>query len=308
MNDNIETISYIVNEEYANMRLDKTLVALNDELSRSQIQELIAKDNVLVNDKVVKASYKVKLNDEITLILDNEEDIDIEMEDIPLDIVYEDNDVIVINKPSGMVVHPSLGHKKHTLVNALLFHSKNLSTNNSIERPGIVHRLDMDTSGLLIVAKNNYAHDFLQKQLQDRSLHREYYALVKGVAPHNEWDVDAPIGRHPTRRKEMAVVSSGKEAYTHFAVIERFESHTLVCCRLKTGRTHQIRVHLNYVNLPVEGDLIYGSGNRKLYNKGQLLHAKKIEFIHPTSLEKMSFETELPDYFMEVLNKLREVF
>ncbi|HHU27892.1 TPA: RluA family pseudouridine synthase [bacterium] len=306
MNDNIETISYLIESEHEGIRIDKVLAMLNEDLSRSQIQQLIEQENVLVNDKTVKSSYKVKQGDEVILILEIEVDDDIEMENIPLDIVYEDDDVIVVNKPSGMVVHPAIGHKKHTLVNALLYYTKELSNFSSNERPGIVHRLDKETSGLLIVAKNNKAHEFLQSQLRDKTLHREYIALIKGVVPHNEWVVNAPIGRHPSRRKEMAVVANGKPSVTHFEVIERFATHTLVKCLLETGRTHQIRVHLDYIGFPVEGDPLYGSGNKTLYKEGQLLHARKLEFIHPTSKEKISVKTDMPEYFKDVLIRLRE--
>ena len=294
------------NKELANLRLDKALTILLEGVSRSKIQSHLENGLILVNGKQEKSSYKITENDIITIEDFPSEVSDLNAEDIPLDIVYEDNDVMVINKPKGLVVHPGAGNEEHTLANALKFHSDNLSTLNGEFRPGIVHRIDKDTAGLLIVAKNDTAHAFLSNQLSDHTLGRKYYALVLGVIPENEGKIIAPIGRDQKFRQKMAVdLLRGKEAETDFKVIERLKDTTLVECSLKTGRTHQIRVHMAYINHPVIGDPVYGKGNRKAYNDGQLLFAHELHFIHPRTKKEMTFSVDLPDYFKKILEELR---
>ena len=285
-----------------NIRLDKYL-SDNTEYTRSKIQKLMDNDNILVNNKKVKNSYKVSDGDEISII-DDEEEINIKAENIPIDIVYEDDDVIVVNKPSGMVVHPAPGNYSGTLVNALMYKSKNLSSLNGEFRPGIVHRIDKDTSGLLIVAKNDKAHAYLSDELKDKRIKRKYIALVDGIINHDTGTIDAPIGRDAKDRKKMAVTDiNSKEAITHFTVIDRLNNATLLECILDTGRTHQIRVHMKYINHPIINDPVY---NRNIYGSfGQMLHAKEIEFIHPTKKEKMHFECDAPKEFYEILAKYK---
>ena len=294
------------NKELVGLRLDKALTLLLEDVSRSKIQSHLENGLILVNGKVGKASYKISEDDEITVEDFPNEVSDLNPEDIPLDIVYEDDDLIVVNKPKGLVVHPGAGNEEHTLANALKFHSENLSSLNGEFRPGIVHRIDKDTAGLLIVAKNDAAHAFLSNQLVDHTLGRKYYALVLGVISENEGKIIAPIGRDQKFRQKMAVdLLRGKEAETDFKVIERFADSTLVECSLKTGRTHQIRVHMAYINHPVIGDPVYGKGNRKMYDEGQLLFAHEIHFVHPKTKKEMTFSVDLPDYFKEILQKLR---
>ena len=294
------------NKELENLRLDKALTLLLEDVSRSKIQNHLENGHILVNGKVEKPSYKLSEGDEITVEDFPSEVSDLNPEDIPLDIVYEDDELIVVNKPKGLVVHPGAGNEEHTLANALKFHSDNLSTLNGEFRPGIVHRIDKDTAGLLIVAKNDTAHAFLSNQLVDHTLGRKYYALVLGVISENEGKIIAPIGRDQKFRQKMAVdLLRGKEAETNFKVIERFNGFTLIECSLKTGRTHQIRVHLNYIGHPVIGDPVYGKGNRTLYDDGQLLFAHEIHFIHPKTKKEMTFSVDLPQYFKEILEKLR---
>ena len=294
------------NEELTNLRLDKALTILLEGVSRSKIQSHLENGLILVNGKQEKSSYKITENDIITIEDFPSEVSDLNAENIPLDIVYEDDDVMVINKPKGLVVHPGAGNEEHTLANALKFHSDNLSTLNGEFRPGIVHRIDKDTAGLLIVAKNDTAHAFLSNQLSDHTLGRKYYALVLGIIPENEGKIIAPIGRDQKFRQKMAVdLLRGKEAETDFKVIERLKDTTLVECSLKTGRTHQIRVHMAYINHPVIGDPIYGKGNRKAYDDGQLLFAHELHFIHPRTKKEMTFSVNLPDYFKKILEELR---
>lgn len=295
-----------INNSLANLRLDKALSLALKDTSRSKIQEYIDGGFVLVNGKSEKASFKLKENDEIIINDLPKAEYDLKAEDIALDIVYEDDDLIVINKPKGLVTHPGAGNSEHTLANALKFYSDKLSTQNGDYRPGIVHRLDKDTGGLMVVAKNDEAHSFLAKQLSDHTLGRNYYALVLGVISENEGKIIAPIGRDDRFRQKMAVdLRDGKYAETNFKVIERFANATLVDCELKTGRTHQIRVHFTYINHPIIGDPVYGKGNRKFYDDGQLLFAYKIKFIHPTSKKKMEFSVPLPKYFLDVIDSLR---
>ena len=298
--------TFIVTFKEANERLDKALSLFRSDLSRTYIGKLIDDGKVLVNNKQEKASYKVKENDEITLLEIEETKSDIKEEDIPLDIVYEDDDIMIINKVQGMVVHPANGHYSGTLVNALMYQADSLSSINGVVRPGIVHRIDKDTSGLICIAKNDNAHHFLAEQLKDHTMAREYIALVRGVIKENSGTIDMPIGRDKKDRQKMAVVKDGKPATTHFQVIERFNDHTLVKCQLVSGRTHQIRVHMSAINHPVEGDPLYAGKNYdKLYKNGQLLTAYKLKLIHPTTKKEMVFEIELPDYFKEILDSLR---
>ncbi len=294
-----------ISNEYISLRLDKALSLILSDVSRSKIREYLKDGYILVNNKIEKASYKLEENDEISIKDFPKEESHLIAEDIPLDIVYEDDDVIVINKPVGLVVHPGAGNFSHTMANALKFHSDNLSSVNGDFRPGIVHRLDKDTAGLIIVAKNNAAHEFLSSQLIDHTLGRKYYALVLGSFKENEGKIIAPIGRDDKNRLKMAVdLKDGKEAVTNFKVIKRYNGYTLVECILETGRTHQIRVHMDYIHHPVIGDPLYGKGNRTIYKDGQLLFAHEISFIHPKTKKKMTFNVDLPSYFTEVLNKL----
>ena len=299
-------MKYIVTFKENGERLDKVLALLNQELSRSYIVKLLKEGKILVNDKIEKPSFKVKEND--VIFIEDIENIkaDIKEEDIPLDIVYEDDDILIINKPQGMVVHPANGHYSGTLVNALMFQEESLSSINGVIRPGIVHRIDKDTSGLICVAKNDNAHHFLAEQLKDHTMAREYIALVRGVIKENSGSVEMPIGRDKKDRKKMAVVKDGKAAITHFQVLERFANHTLVKCQLVSGRTHQIRVHMAAINHPVEGDPLYAGRNYdKLYKNGQLLTAYKLKLIHPTTKKEVIFEIDIPLYFKQILETLR---
>ncbi|MTV81155.1 RluA family pseudouridine synthase [Secundilactobacillus folii] len=285
-------------------RLDKVLSQMMPDESRSQIKLAIDEDRVLVNDKLEKPKYQVQANDQITVTIPDPVSLDLEPENIPLDIVYEDDDVIVVNKPAGMVVHPSPGHPNHTLVNALLYHSP-LSTINGTYRPGIVHRIDKDTSGLLMVAKNDNAHRSLAKQLKNKTNLREYIALVHGVIKQDTGVIDAPLGRSPKDRKRQAIVADGRHAVTHFRVLERYLNYTLIACWLETGRTHQIRVHMKSIGHPLAGDPLYGP-RKTISGSGQFLHAAKLGFKHPVTGKQLVFEAPLPDDFQRVVNRLRE--
>jgi len=297
---------FVVTYLEANNRLDKALSIFKSDISRSYIAKLIEEGKVLVNDKQEKSSYKVKENDVICLLDFEDKKSDIKEEDIPLDVVYEDDDIMIINKVQGMVVHPANGHYSGTLVNALMHQADSLSSINGVIRPGIVHRIDKDTSGLICIAKNDNAHHFLADQLKDHTMSREYIALVRGVIKENSGTIDMPIGRDKKDRQKMGIDKEGKPATTHFQVLERFKDHTLVKCQLVSGRTHQIRVHMSAINHPVEGDPLYAGRNYdKLYKNGQLLTAYKLKLIHPTSKKEMVFEIDLPDYFKEILDKLR---
>lgn len=290
----------------ADERLDVFLSEKLENCTRSYIKNLIESGNILVNGKQVKAGYKLKTTDVVNVEFPPVEKISTEPENIPLNIVYEDADLLVINKQVGLVVHPCTTTKRGTLVNALMYHIKDLSGINGVLRPGIVHRLDKDTGGLMIVAKNDNAHKFLQSQLKDKTLNREYYALVRGRIKEN-FSVEGYIGRNPKNRKQMALVSEslGKYSYTDFFVEKVFEHYTLLRCVLKTGRTHQIRVHLKSVNHSIVGDELYGGVASDIKTNGQLLFAFKISFVHPTTHQKMSFEVPLPDYYQKVLSKLK---
>ena len=295
----------IINNSENNKRIDLYLIDKID-MSRSKIQDKLKKGEILVNEKQVKSSYILKENDVISFNIEEKIDTDIEPENIPLDIVYEDNDVIVVNKKNGMVVHPAPGNNHGTLVNALLYHSKNLSKVNGEFRPGIVHRIDAYTTGLLMIAKNDRAHEILAKQLEEKTTTRKYVALVWGVIEHDTGTIDAPIGRDEKDRKKMAVTSlNSKKAITHFRVLERYKNASLIELQLETGRTHQIRVHMNYIGYPVVNDPVYG--RRKLINNdGQCLHAKTLGFVHPTTGKYMEFTSELPDKFINILNIIKE--
>ena len=294
-----------VNEENVNERIDIFLSNNKElDLTRTKIQSLIKSNNILVNNKETRSSYKLQLDDEIEVTVVNE-DLDIKEEDIPLDIVYEDDDVLVINKKSGMVVHPAPGNTSGTLVNALMHYSK-LSSINGDFRPGIVHRIDKDTSGLLLVAKNDKAHLFLEDELKEHKINRTYIALVSGVIKHDTGEIDAPIGRDKNDRKKMAVTSTNsKEAITHFKVLERYKNTCLVECKLETGRTHQIRVHMKYIGHPIVNDPMYSRG-KNIDNYGQMLHAKSISFTHPTTKERMTFTCDYDDEFKKILEMYKE--
>ena len=297
-------MQYKVTED-ANERIDNYLIKILNK-SRSKIQNLIKTENVKVNNKIIKNSYIVKQNDNIEINEIEEQPLSAKAEKIVLDIVYEDDDIIVVNKQNGLVVHPAVGNPTGTLVNGLMYHSKNLSKVNGEFRPGIVHRIDAFTTGLLVVAKNDYAHEFLARQLENKTTHRIYVALVWGVINEDTGTIDAPIGRDKKDRKKMAVTSeNSKNAVTHFKVIERYKDATLIELKLETGRTHQIRVHMNYINHPVVNDSVYGK--RKLIDEtGQCLHAKELGFIHPTTKKYMCFTSELPKEFINILNKFKE--
>lgn len=302
--ENIEE-EFQFNIEKNSGRIDKYLTQELESMSRSKIQILIADGFVLVNDEATKANYKLEAGDKVVVYVPEPETVDIEAEDLPLDIIYEDEDIVLINKAQGMVVHPGAGHPKGTLVNAILYHIKDLSGINGEIRPGIVHRLDKDTSGIMIVAKNDEAHVNLSEQLQARSVKRKYHALVHGVLPHEHGTINAPIGRDPKDRQKFTVIRDGKEAISHFKVLERFKGFSLLEVSLETGRTHQIRVHLNYIEHPVAGDKIYGP-RKSLEGNGQFLHARMLEFEHPRTGETMSFEAELPELYIETMNRLRD--
>lgn len=290
----------IIDSLDAGKRIDKFL-GETTEYTRSKIQKMIENNNVMVNGKAVKPSYTLKENDNLE-ITNYIEETDILPENIPLDIYYEDDDLIVVNKPSGMVVHPAPGHYTGTLVNALLYHTKNLSSVNTDIRPGIVHRIDADTSGLLLVAKNDKVHNILAEAIQKKEVVREYVALVEGIITEDTATIDAPIGRDINNRKKMCVTSTNsKEAVTHIKVLERLNKATLIRCKLETGRTHQIRVHLSYIGHPVVNDPVYGY--KKLVDEsfGQMLHAEKLGFVHPTTKEYMEFTAPVPDRFNEIL-------
>lgn len=285
-------------------RIDKVLAHQFNQFSRSHLQKWIVDGNVRVNGQSVKPKYKLAVGDQVVIEPEAPQKVDLTPEKIPLDIVYEDDDVIVVNKPQGMVVHPAPGHPDHTLVNALLYHSP-LSTINGEFRPGIVHRIDKDTSGLLMVAKNDLAHRSLAAQLKAKTSQREYVALVHGVIKQDAGTIDAPIGRSKKDRKKQAVVSDGRHAVTHFKVLRRFRHYTLVSCRLETGRTHQIRVHMKSIGHPLAGDPLYGP-RKTLPGRGQYLHARLLGFKHPRTGKDLVFTAPLPEYFQQMLDKLKK--
>lgn len=295
---------YFIYQQEEPMRIDKFLVNEMEDFSRNSIQIYIKDNHVLVNDKVVKANYILKKGDAISITIPDPIDNDIIAQDIPLDIYYEDSDVIVVNKPTGMVVHPAVGNYQNTLVNALMFHCHDLSGINGVIRAGIVHRIDKDTSGLLVACKNDFAHRSLSEQFFNKTISRKYYAIVYGVINHNVGRIEAPIGRDKFNRQQMTVIEHGKPAVTNFKVLERFKKYTLIELALETGRTHQIRVHMKYIGYPLVGDPVYGPKN-VIGETGQFLHAKTLGFTHPRTKEYLEFDSPLPKYFEDFLNELR---
>ena len=300
-------ISLQADETYMDERLDKFLSAMLPDQSRSYLQKIIKDGNVLVNGEPKKSSYRLEDGDEVTADLPELKSPDIEPENIPLDILYEDDSILMVNKPKGMVVHPSAGHYTGTLVNAVLWHCQGqLSGINGVSRPGIVHRIDKDTTGVLVVCKNDAAHNAVAAQLKEHSITRKYRAIVHGVIKEDEGTVDAPIGRHPTERKKMASgVKNGKRAVTHYRVLERFQRYTYVECQLETGRTHQIRVHMASIHHPLLGDTVYGPAKDSHHLEGQTLHAMVLGLSHPVTGEYLEVEAPLPEYFENLLKKFR---
>lgn len=301
------TRQFVVSEELSGVRLDKCLADVFPELSRSYLQKLLKSECVLVNEKQVKSNYRVNAGDSVELEVPEAVEPEIVPEKMDLDIVYEDHDMIIVNKPKGMVVHPAAGHYSGTLVNGLMEHCKDdLSGINGVMRPGIVHRIDMDTTGLLIVCKNDKAHSAIAEQLKEHSITRRYRAIVHGVVKEDEGTVNAPIGRHPVDRKKMSInEKNGREAVTHYRVLERFCQFTYIECQLETGRTHQIRVHMASIHHPLLGDAVYGPAKCPYKLQGQTLHAGVLGIVHPVTGEYMEFEAPLPEYFEELLKKLR---
>ncbi len=297
-----------VPEEFDGTRADKFLAESIDYLTRSSLQKLISAGNVEIEGKAIAKSRVLKEGEDVSVIIPDAVSLDVEAQDIPLDIYYEDDDLLVVYKPKGMVVHPAPGNHSGTLVNALLWHCKDsLSGINGVLRPGIVHRIDKDTSGLLLVAKNDFAHVHLAEQIKEHSLNRIYQTIVYGVNMPEEGDVDAPIGRSTKDRKKMAVIEGGRNAQTHYSVVKRYVGYTHLMCKLKTGRTHQIRVHMAYLGHPVAGDAVYGPKNVITELSGQCLHAGTLGFIHPRTGEYMEFTAPLPEYFTKFERKLEEL-
>ena len=303
----MENKEFIVKKDYEGLRLDKCLTLFDKDYSRVYYSNLIKEGNVLINGNKVSPSYKVKENDNISIIFAKKEsNSDLEPYDCPLNILYEDDYLLVIDKPKGLVVHPGDGHHNDTLVNALIYAKKELSTVNGLERVGIVHRIDKDTSGLLLVCKNDFVHNKIAEQLKDHSMHREYIALVDGIIKTDVGKIIGRIGRDKENRLRMAIDPiAGKEAVTHFEVLKRYKKYTLIRCKLETGRTHQIRVHMSSIKHPIVGDKLYG-GSSEIYDNGQLLHAYKLTFYHPILKMEMSIESPLPKYFSDVLDKIVE--
>ena len=300
---------YIVPEKSSGLRIDKFLTESCPDYTRSFLQKLLKSELVEVNGKPVKSSYKTAAGDTVTFEVPEAVEAEITAQEMPLDILYEDEDVILINKPKGMVVHPAAGHYEGTLVNGLMHHCREqLSGINGVMRPGIVHRIDMDTTGVLIVCKNDLAHNSIAEQLKVHSITRKYYAVVFGSLKDDEGTIHAPIGRHPNDRKKMSINSkNGKDAVTHYKVLERFHGYTLVECRLEPGRTHQIRVHMASIGHPLLGDQVYGPAKQPFRLQGQTLHAGVLGFLHPRTGEYMEFSAPLPKYFEELLEKLRRL-
>lgn len=297
----------ITNENDIGVRIDKYLSANIEGKSRSFIQGLIDSDSVIVNEKKIKSNYKLKDKDIVEVVMPEPVELDVKPEKLDLNIIYEDKDIIVLNKPQGVVVHPAPGNYSGTLVNGLLYHCNDLSGINGVIRPGIVHRIDKDTSGILVIAKNDEAHNVLAEQFKEHSIKREYYALVEGKFNKLEGTIDKPLGRNRKDRLKMAIVEDGKRAVTHYKVLEQYNNNTsLIKCILETGRTHQIRVHMASIGHPLVGDPLYGSKKQKFKLNGQVLHAKTLGFIHPTSKEYMEFDSELPKYYLDLLEILRK--
>lgn len=304
----METLNFNITEENNNIRIDRYLAEQCPDLSRSYIQKLVKDGAVFVNNRQVKTNYKVQPQDQVILTIPDMQVPDILPENIPLDILYEDQWLLVVNKPKDMVVHPSAGHMEGTLVNAVMAHcGEHLSGINGVLRPGIVHRIDKDTTGALLICKDDTVHRDLAEQLKVHSIKRRYRAIVQGNLREDQGTVDAPVGRHPTDRKKMAVnYKNGKEAVTHYQVLERFGNATYIECRLETGRTHQIRVHMASLGHPLLGDTIYGSSKNPYHLQGQALHAMILGFVHPITREYLEFQAPLPEYFIKLLDKLRK--
>lgn len=304
----MDKIIFQVEKENTGIRIDKYLSDNMEDISRSYLQKLLKDKSITVNNKAIKANYKVQEGDMVSVSVPEPEEPDILPEEIPLDILYEDDSLMVVNKPKDMVVHPSAGHTSGTLVNAVLFHCKgNLSGINGIMRPGIVHRIDKDTTGALLICKTDTCHRILAEQLKVHSITRRYRAVVQGNLKDDEGTVEGPIGRHTTDRKKMAInYKNGKEAITHYRVLERFGNATYIECRLETGRTHQIRVHMASIGHPLLGDTTYGSSKNPYHLQGQALHAMVLGFLHPVTNEYMEFTAPLPEYFLKLLEKLRK--
>ena len=298
---------YIVKKDEINNRIDAYLSQKNEDISRVAVQRLIGKEKILVNGKKIKPSYKVQENDHITLEEEKPKEISLKPQEIPIEIIYEDKDIIVVNKPKGLVVHPANGNPDGTLVNAIMAICKDsLSGIGGEIRPGIVHRLDKDTSGILIVAKNDKAHINLSEQIKNHEVEKTYIALVRGVVKENEATINMPIGRSSKDRKKMAVVKNGKNAITHFKVLKRYNNYTLLEVKIETGRTHQIRVHLTQIGYPIVGDTTYSSGKNEWNVQGQCLHAKSLKFRHPITNKEMYLEAKLPEYFEKILKELEK--
>ena len=296
---------YIITENEKGKRLDAYIATKNENITRTSAQRMIEEGNILVNGKKQKVAYKINIDDVVTVVPEEIKEISIEAEDIPIDVIYEDKDIIVVNKPKGMVVHPANGNYNGTLVNAIMGMCKEtLSGIGGEIRPGIVHRLDKDTSGLLIIAKNDKAHVKMSDQIKNHEVKKTYIALVRGVIKENEATIDMPIGRSTSDRKKMAVNKEGKNAITHIKVIKRYDKYTLLQVNIETGRTHQIRVHLSYIGYPIIGDTTYSNGKNKFGVVGQCLHAKSLEFKHPITGKEMKLEAPLPEYFQDIINKL----
>ncbi len=297
---------FVVEEELSDIRIDKYLTAIIPNLSRTYIQKLLKEGYILVNNNICRANYKVQADDRILVSIPEPVSAQIEAENIPLDILYEDDDILIVNKPKNMVVHPAAGHNTGTLVNALMYHCKDhLSLINGVLRPGIVHRIDKDTTGALIVCKNDFSHNYIAEQLKKHSITRKYIGIIQGCLKEETGTIQAPIGRHPTNRKVMAVnYNNGKDAITHYKVLKHFQQYTLVEFQLETGRTHQIRVHMASIHHPLLGDSVYNHNKCPYKLEGQCLHAKTIGFIHPTTKEYMEFEAPIPDYMKKLIDTI----
>lgn len=306
VSDDLELFRFQIPEEQEEERVDKCIAALIDSLSRSFIQKMIKEGRVSVNGAPVKASYQVKAGDDLSFLLPRAQEPDIEPEKIPLDVLYEDSDVLIVNKPKGMVVHPAPGHYSGTLVNAILYHCReNLSGINGVLRPGIVHRIDMNTTGSLLICKNDRAHKILAEQLKNHSITRKYHAIVYGNLKEDTGTINAPIGRHPADRKKMSTKSAnGRRAVTHYRVLKRYGNFTYIECQLETGRTHQIRVHLASIGHPILGDDVYGPAKCPYKLEGQTLHAKVLGIVHPATGKYIEFDAPLPEYFQSLLENL----